>query len=69
MSQIREDESKYKAVFGRKVSDNIFIMHFCQFQPENCDAKCICWQLETGLTSLTVKVVKLDFKIITLIYL
>ena len=41
MSQIREDESKYKAVFGRKVSDNIFIMHFCQFQPENCDAKCI----------------------------
>ena len=41
MSQIQEDESKYKAVFGRKVSDNIFIMHFCQFQPENCDAKCI----------------------------
>ena len=46
MSQIREDESKYKAVFGRKVSDNIFIMHFCQFQPENCDAKCIL--LATG---------------------
>ena len=41
MSQIREDESKYKAVFERKVSDNIFIMHFCRFQSENCDAKCI----------------------------
>ena len=26
-----EDESKYKAVFGRKVSDNIFIMHFVNF--------------------------------------
>ena len=47
MSQIRDDESKYKAVFGRKVSDNIFIMHFCQFQSaENCDAKCIL--LATG---------------------
>ena len=42
MSQIREDESKYKAVFGRKVSDNIFVMHFCQY----CDAKCIL--LATG---------------------
>ena len=28
------------------MSDNIFIMHFCQFQPENCDAKCIL--LATG---------------------
>ena len=46
MSQIREDESKYKAVFGRKVFDNIFIVHFCQFQPENCDAKCVL--LATG---------------------
>ena len=46
MSQIREDESKYKMVFGRKVSDNIFIMDFGQFQPENCDVKCIL--LATG---------------------
>ena len=23
------------------MSDNVFIMHFCQFQPENYDAKCI----------------------------
>ena len=61
MSQIQKDESKYKVVFGRKVSGNIFIMHFCQFQPENCDAKCILL-LETGLTSLTVKVVKLVFQ-------
>ena len=28
MSQIREDESKYHPVFGRKVFDNIFIMQF-----------------------------------------
>ena len=41
MSQIREDESKYKAVFGRKVSDNIFIMNFRQLKSENCDAKCV----------------------------
>ena len=54
---MRENKSKYKAVFGRKVSDNIFIMHLCQFQPENCDAK-----TETGLTSLTVKAVKLVFQ-------
>ena len=46
MSQIREGESKYKAVFGRKVSGNKFIMHFSQIQPENCDAKCIL--LATG---------------------
>ena len=65
MSQIREDESKYKAVFGRKVSDNIFIMHFCQFQPENCDAECILLatvNYNCSLTSLTVKVVKLVFQ-------
>ena len=24
-----------------KVSDNMYVMHFCHFQPENCDAKCI----------------------------
>ena len=41
MSQIQEDESKYKIVFGRKMSDNIFIMNFCQFQLENGDAKCV----------------------------
>ena len=41
MRQIQEDESKYKAVFGREVSDNIFIMHFVNLKPENCDAKCI----------------------------
>ena len=45
MSEIREDKSKYKAVFARKVSENIFLMHFCQFQPENCDAKCSNWKL------------------------
>ena len=28
------------------MSDNIFIMHFSQFQPEDCDAKCIL--LATG---------------------
>ena len=43
------------------MSGNIFIMHFCQFQPENCDAKCILL-LKTGLTSLTVKVVKFVFQ-------
>ena len=29
-----------------EVSDNIFIIHFCQFQPKSCDAKCIL--LATG---------------------
>ena len=61
MSQIREDESKYKAVFGRKVSDDIFIMHCFQFQPENCDTKCILLAAGNWL-SLTVKVVKLVFQ-------
>ena len=41
---MQENESKYKAVFKRKVSDNIH----CAFllKPENCDAKCIL--LATG---------------------
>ena len=30
MSQIREDESKYKAVFGRKVSEKC-LLNFCNF--------------------------------------
>ena len=62
MSQIREDESKYKAVFGIKVSDNIFIMHFRQLKPENCDAKCIPLTTENWFDQLTVKVVKLVFQ-------
>ena len=61
MSQIREDESKYQAVFGSKVSDNIFIMQFCRFQPEHCDAKCIL--LATGnWFDQFEKVVKLVFQ-------
>ena len=62
MSQIREDESKYKAVFGIKVSHNIFIMYFCQCQPQNCDAKCILLATGNWFDHLIVKVVKFVFQ-------
>ena len=62
MSQIQEDESKYKAVFERKVSDNIFIMHFVNFNLKTEMPNVFCKQLETGLTSVTVNVVKLVFQ-------
>ena len=41
----------------KEVSDTF--MHFCQFQAEKCDAKCILLATGTGLT--TLKVVKLIF--------
>ena len=34
MSQIREDKSKYKAVLGRNVPDNIFLCIFNFFSTE-----------------------------------
>ena len=64
-----DDESKYKAVIGRKVSDNIFVMHFCQFQPKNCDAKCILLATGNWLDLFDSEIHRVYFQNIILIYL
>ena len=59
VSQIREDESKYQAVFGRKCL--IYLLCIFKFQSVNCDAKYIPLVFKTGLASLTVKAVGLVY--------